>query len=56
MKKKEFTRSMFVLLTSFTEVVVIDASHVAPAALAVFGLFVRGLFVPFGGIVELISI
>ena len=39
-------------LTSFTEVVVIDVSQVtaAPAPLAFFGLFVRGLFDPLGGI------
>lgn len=39
-------------LTSFTEVVITDVSQVtaAPAPLAFFGLFVRGLFVPLGGI------
>jgi hypothetical protein len=49
--------SIFVLLTSFIEVVVNDVSHVGPtAAFTFFGLFVRGLFVPFGGIFEIISI
>jgi hypothetical protein len=46
-----------ILLTSFTEVVVNDVSHVDPtAAFAFLGLFVRGLFVPFGGIFKIISI
>jgi hypothetical protein len=40
-----------VSLTSLIDVVVIDVSQDAPtAALAFFGLFVRGLFVPLGGI------
>jgi len=42
---------LFIFLTSFTEVVVNNVSQdIAPPALAAFGLFVRGLFVPLGGI------
>jgi hypothetical protein len=47
---------IFVFLTSLTEVVVKDVSQdvVAPP-LTFFGLFVRGLFVPLGGILYIIS-
>ncbi len=54
--QKESSMRIFVRLTSLTEVVVTVVSQVVTAPpLAVFGLFVRGLFVPFGGILYPIS-